>query len=106
MQLLASLSQFEAIAVGIVLGLLFALSVLRQLRLQRNATKTERGKNAGSTFERVSLAGLSLALLFFGIVAARQVTAIDRYDFMGVFFGVALVAWLIAYFARGRDDLD
>lgn len=100
MQFLASLSQLEAFLVGIVLGILFALSVAKQAKLHREGERSERGAQASSLFERITYAGLSLALLFFAIVVARQVTGVDRYDFMGFFFGAAFLTWVLAYLIR------
>lgn len=100
MQFLASLSVLQASVLGIALGFCLALSVKKQLQIQNRDIEIDRAGGKTSLFERLSYAGLSLALALLAVVLSTQVTALARYDFLLVFLSGAFATWLGAYLIR------
>jgi hypothetical protein len=85
---LPSLDQIGLYAAALGMGAALALSFHAQLKLQRIAVA---GDPKGSLFNRVTMAGLSMAILFGAVVLSKAFpTAISYMNFMlTVFAGAA-----------------
>ena len=96
------LSVLETLLAAIALGIAFAFSFRRQLRLQQVATCDE-GK--APLFARFTYAGLSLAIIFAAVLAGK-ISAFETYKFLAVVFGAVGATWLVFYVQRSNRQLD
>jgi 1,4-dihydroxy-2-naphthoate octaprenyltransferase len=97
MQILASLTLVEVNILAIVLGILFALSVRKQMVIQKRDIEIDRAGGKTSLFVRMMHAGLSFAIATFAVVASKYVPTLRGYDFLLVFLIGAFATWLALY---------
>lgn len=95
-----TLSVLETALIAIVLGIAFGIVVIYQGVLQKKAVQSHGGPGGSTIFERITFAGLGLAVLFLSIVVSKHLTALGGHNFIFVFFAAAAGTWITAYLRK------
>ena len=100
MQLLGSLSLFQAGILAVTLGVCFALSVRKQMLLQQRDIEIDRAGGKTSFLERLSHLGLSLAIALVAVLISKYVISLPGYDFLQMFLCGVFATWVTIYLSR------
>ena len=102
MHFLNFLGLFETVLLSIGFGTVLGISFLNQLRLLRNAKIRVDDKRLFSMAQRIAGAGLSLGLMALAMIAAKNVTSMNKNTFVLIALSSAILM-VIAF--RKREKL-
>ena|SRR5947209_144810 len=95
---LPSPAQVAVFALALGLGVGFELSLLAQIALQRRAIA---GDTKASLFNRLTLAGLSMAILFGAVLSAKAFATVTGYE---NFMFASVFGAIVTFLARLRSN--
>jgi hypothetical protein len=94
MQLLEYIGPFGALVAAILFGAAIGLSLSHQLKLQQIARESPTNKDA-SLVQRITFAGLSMSLLFLGLIVSKHVSGMTYQAFVLIMGATAVVVLVL-----------